>query len=72
MPAPDLARLSSEGRAFLFCFCAREHRSCSALKARAGSDELVSGGSKRGRVNLLAWDGKGMPEGLFPPEGTNE
>jgi len=43
-----------------------------ALKARAGSDELVSGGSKRGRVNLLAWDGKGMPEGLFPPEGTNE
>ncbi len=31
------------------------------------SDELVGGGSKAGRVNLLNWDGRGTPEGLFPP-----
>jgi len=30
----------------------------------------VPGGSKKGRVNLLNWDGKGMPDGLFP-EGTS-
>ena len=28
--------------------------------------ELVGGGAKRGRVNLLNWDGKGKPKGLFP------
>ena len=33
--------------------------------AMAG-DELVGGGSKKGRVNLLNWDGRGVPEGLFP------
>ena len=36
------------------------------LQERQTSDELVSGGSKRGRVNLLNWDGKGEPRGLFP------
>ncbi|HEY9496480.1 MAG TPA: nitrate reductase subunit beta, partial [Intrasporangium sp.] len=36
------------------------------LEERQTSDELVSGGSKRGRVNLLNWDGKGKPGGLFP------
>ncbi|GAA4885997.1 nitrate reductase subunit beta [Serinicoccus chungangensis] len=36
------------------------------LQERAQSEALVSGGSKRGRVNLLNWDGRGMPEGLFP------
>ncbi|GGK72321.1 nitrate reductase subunit beta [Ornithinimicrobium pekingense] len=36
------------------------------LQERAGADTLVSGGAKRGRVNLLNWDGRGMPEGLFP------
>ncbi|HON76830.1 MAG TPA: nitrate reductase subunit beta, partial [Dermatophilaceae bacterium] len=41
------------------------------LKARAAetSDgELVGGGSKSGRVNLLTWDGKGIPQGMFPTE----
>jgi nitrate reductase beta subunit len=33
------------------------------------SDELVGGASKAGRVNLLNWDGRGTPEGLFPPRG---
>jgi nitrate reductase beta subunit len=30
------------------------------------NDELVGGGTKAGRVNLLNWDGRGTPEGLFP------
>ena len=30
------------------------------------SDELAGGGSKAGRVNLLNWDGRGTPQGLFP------
>jgi len=28
--------------------------------------QLVGGGSSRGRVNLLNWDGKGVPDGMFP------
>ncbi|MCH8613979.1 nitrate reductase subunit beta [Arsenicicoccus dermatophilus] len=36
------------------------------LQARQTADTLVGGGSSQGRVNLLSWDGKGMPEGLFP------
>lgn len=36
------------------------------LQERQTADELVGGGSKKGRVNLLNWDGKGSPEGLFP------
>ncbi|WP_446666935.1 nitrate reductase subunit beta [Flexivirga sp. B27] len=41
------------------------------LKERQTSDHdtLVGGGSKHGRVNLLNWDGRGMPEGLFPDRG---
>jgi nitrate reductase beta subunit len=38
------------------------------LQQRQTGDELVSGGDKRGRVNLLNWDGRGMPEGLFPDD----
>ena len=30
---------------------------------------LVDPTTSRGRVNLLNWDGKGAPEGLFPPRG---
>lgn len=41
------------------------------LQARQTADTLVGGGSKAGRVNLLNWDGKGMPEGLFPGEGRS-
>ncbi|WP_153505009.1 nitrate reductase subunit beta [Cumulibacter manganitolerans] len=43
------------------------------LQERQTSDsfdtELIGGGSARGRVNLLNWDGKGMPDGLFPDRG---
>ncbi|WP_010146608.1 nitrate reductase subunit beta [Serinicoccus profundi] len=36
------------------------------LQQRQTGESLVAGGAKRGRVNLLNWDGKGVPEGLFP------
>ena len=43
-----------------------------ALQQRQTSDTLVGGGSTKGRVNLLNWDGKGTPEGLFPPANDGE
>jgi nitrate reductase beta subunit len=39
-----------------------------ALKDRQTSDHLTDPSQTRGRVNLLNWDGKGRPEGLFPPK----
>ncbi len=51
------------------------------LKNRQQADSLdnalIGGGSRQGRVNLLNWDGIGMPEGLFPrgddtPPGARE
>jgi nitrate reductase beta subunit len=37
------------------------------LRDRATSDTLASPDDKASRVNLLNWDGKGVPTGLFPP-----
>jgi nitrate reductase beta subunit len=37
------------------------------LKERQTTDTFVSPADKERRVNLLNWDGKGAPEGLFPP-----
>ena len=37
-----------------------------ALRQRQTSDVAVSGDELQGRVNLLNWDGKGAPEGMFP------
>jgi nitrate reductase beta subunit len=37
------------------------------LQDRQTSDTLASPGDKSSRVNLLNWDGKGTPDGLFPP-----
>jgi nitrate reductase beta subunit len=37
------------------------------LRERQTTGALVDPGDKAGRVNLLNWDGKGRPEGLFPP-----
>lgn len=42
------------------------------LKQRQTSDELAGGGSRKGRVNLLNWDGKGSPRGLFPKRGKGD
>lgn len=38
-----------------------------ALKQRQTSDGLASPEDKSSRVNLLNWDGKGRPDGMFPP-----
>ncbi len=37
-----------------------------ALRQRQTSEVSVSGAELQGRVNLLNWDGKGTPEGIFP------
>jgi nitrate reductase / nitrite oxidoreductase, beta subunit len=37
------------------------------LADRQRSDTLAAPGDKETRVNLLNWDGKGSPAGLFPP-----
>jgi nitrate reductase beta subunit len=42
------------------------------LKTRQTSDTLVGGAEKKGRVNLLNWDGKGAPDGLFPETRPGE
>ena len=33
-------------------------------------DELPPDNPLRGRVNLLNWDGRGMPDGIFPGCGS--
>ena len=37
------------------------------LKDRQTAETLAAPGDKASRVNLLNWDGKGSPAGLFPP-----
>jgi nitrate reductase beta subunit len=37
------------------------------LQDRQTSETLAAPGDKGSRVNLLNWDGKGAPTGLFPP-----
>jgi nitrate reductase beta subunit len=37
------------------------------LQVRQTSDSIVAPADKASRVNLLNWDGRGAPEGLFPP-----
>ena len=39
------------------------------LQDRQTSDSLAGPENKGARVNLLNWDGKGSPPGLFPPKG---
>ncbi|GAA1235949.1 nitrate reductase subunit beta [Pseudonocardia alaniniphila] len=43
-----------------------------ALRDRQTSDAVSPTGGHGGRVNLLNWDGRGRPDGLFPPrrDGT--
>ncbi|GEC22425.1 nitrate reductase subunit beta [Pseudonocardia hydrocarbonoxydans] len=38
-----------------------------ALRTRQTSDSLADPGERGARVNLLNWDGKGRPPGMFPP-----
>jgi nitrate reductase beta subunit len=37
------------------------------LQVRQTSDTVTDPADKRSRVNMLNWDGKGAPAGLFPP-----
>jgi nitrate reductase beta subunit len=37
------------------------------LRDRQTSETVASPENKHARINLLNWDGKGVPEGLFPP-----
>ena len=42
------------------------------LRNRQTADSVAAPDDKQARVNLLNWDGKGRPEGLFPPEARTE
>jgi len=42
------------------------------LQERQTSDTVASPSDKAARVNLLNWDGKGQPSGLFPPKADDE
>ncbi|HEX5567178.1 MAG TPA: 4Fe-4S dicluster domain-containing protein, partial [Streptomyces sp.] len=42
------------------------------LHARQTTDSVTDPADKANRVNLLNWDGKGRPEGLFPKRPGNE
>ena len=42
------------------------------LRDRQTADTTAAPDDKQARVNLLNWDGKGRPEGLFPPNGTGD
>jgi len=37
------------------------------LQDRQTADSVAAPGEKGSRVNLLNWDGKGAPTGMFPP-----
>jgi hypothetical protein len=41
------------------------------LRDRQTTGTFVDPGDRVRRVNLLNWDGKGRPEGLFPPRRVN-
>ncbi len=42
------------------------------LRTRQQSDTMAAPEDKGSRVNLLNWDGKGVPEGLFPPRAGDD
>jgi nitrate reductase beta subunit len=42
------------------------------LKVRQTSEAVLDTSSKQGRINLLNWDGKGAPTGLFPGDGGED
>jgi nitrate reductase beta subunit len=41
------------------------------LRERQTTDTIVDPGDRAARVNLLNWDGKGRPAGLFPSTGAD-
>ncbi len=43
-----------------------------ALRERQTSDGVADTGGRGARINLLNWDGKGRPDGMFPPRAPAE
>jgi nitrate reductase beta subunit len=43
-----------------------------ALRDRQTGEHVADPGEPRARINLLNWDGKGRPAGLFPPRHESE
>jgi nitrate reductase beta subunit len=43
-----------------------------ALRTRQTSEAVLDTTSRQGRVNLLNWDGKGAPTGIFPADAGKE
>jgi nitrate reductase beta subunit len=43
-----------------------------ALKQRQTSEEMGANASNPSRVNLLNWDGKGVPAGIFPQNRSDD
>jgi len=41
------------------------------LQARQTTDTIADPASRKAKVNLLNWDGKGVPPGLFPPRADD-
>ena len=41
------------------------------LKTRQTTDTIADPASRKAKVNLLNWDGKGVPPGLFPPRADD-
>ena len=55
--------------------CSMRFETFNALKQRQQAEvaaSTTSSGELRGRVNLLNWDGNGMPPGLFPTRQSEE
>jgi nitrate reductase beta subunit len=42
------------------------------LRTRQQADTMAAAEDRSSRVNLLNWDGKGVPEGLFPPRRPDD
>ena len=67
MPMPNIQpEIFGEGSGGLTPMAVENYELLRARQTSESFDELPGGGSKKGRVNLLNWDGKGRPAGLFP------
>ena len=42
------------------------------LQSRQTTDTIADPASRKAKVNLLNWDGRGVPPGLFPPRADED
>ncbi|MCB2178211.1 MAG: nitrate reductase subunit beta, partial [Actinomycetales bacterium] len=42
------------------------------LQARQRADTVADPATRKAKINLLNWDGKGAPDGIFPPRATED